>query len=243
MALGITSIYPTSGPTTGGQTVTITGTDLNTVTTVTIGGTAVTSIELINAFQLRAVTPAHTAGAASAVVIGDGSTTQTLAASYTYAASSSSETLTSTLARDKRVDVNTGTTEAPVWTQVRAVTTMQETITPTMQDDSDYDSNGWGSSAKTMLAWGLTMTVARKIGVESGNYDPGQEKIRAAHDKFGADGVVQIRSYNRDGSGPGKQGYAHVGWEPQGGGPDALETVNVTLTGQGERVEIPNPAA
>jgi hypothetical protein len=81
------------------------------------------------------------------------------------------------------------------------------------------------------------------VGVTSGNYDPGQEKLRAAHDKFGPDGIVQVRSYNRDGTGPGKQGYAHVGWEPQGGDSAALETVNVTLTGQGERVEIPNPAA
>lgn len=242
MALAITGVSPTSGSTLGGTTVYITGTDLDTVTGVTFGGTAATAYEIEGETLIQAVTPAHAAGAVD-VVLTDGETPVTLAGGYTYAAPSSTEVLTSTLARKMRVDVNTGTSESPSWTQVRAITTMQTAITPTMQDDSDYDSDGWGSQAKTMLAWSLTMTVARKVGVSSGDYDPGQERLRQAHDKFGAEGVVEVRWYDRNGGAEAYSGFAHVSWEPQGGATDALDTVNVTLTGQGARETIVNPAA
>lgn len=242
MALTITGVYPATGSTLGGDTVTVSGTDLNTVTTCTVGGTTAPDFEILSAKFLRILTPAGSVGTAN-IVLGDGSTTVTLTAQYTYAVPTSDATLTSTLARKVRIDVNTGTAESPAWTQVRAITTLQAPISPTMQDDSDYDSDGWGSQAKTMLAWSLTATISRKVGAVSGTYDPGQEKIRAAHDQFGAAGLVQVRWYDREGGPEAYTGYAHVGWEPQGGGPDALDTVNVTLTGQGKRTTITNPAA
>jgi hypothetical protein len=37
--------------------------------------------------------------------------------------------------------------------------------------------------------------------------------------------------------------FATVTWSPDGGGMDALSTVSVTLTGQGERKAITHPAA
>ncbi|OPC83005.1 hypothetical protein B4N89_20545 [Embleya scabrispora] len=242
MALTITGVYPATGSTLGGDTITVSGTDLNTVTTVTVGGTAAPDFEILNAKFLRILTPPGTAGTAN-IVLGDGSTTVTLTAQYTYAAPTSDAVLTSTLARKFRIDVNTGTAGSPIWTQVRAITTMATPISPTMQDDSDYDSDGWGSQAKTMLAWSITATLSRKVGATSGNYDPGQEKIRSAHDQFGPDGLVQLRWYDRTGGPEAYTGFAHVGWEPQGGDAPALDTVNLTLTGQGKRTTIANPAA
>lgn len=242
MALTITGVSPTTGPNTGGTLVTITGTDLNTVTTLTIGGTAAPDFEIVGPTLIRALTPVHANGAVS-IVIGDGSTTQTLASSFTYANPAVDATLTATNARKWRCDVNTGAIGSPVWTQVRAITAFQPTVTPTLQDDSDYDSDGWGADAKTMLKWGLTATISRKLGVTSGNYDPGQERIRAAHDKFSVDGVVQVRWYDREGGPEAYTGFAQVSWEPQGGGTDAVDTVNITLSGQGARTEIINPAA
>jgi len=242
MALAITGVYPATGSTLGGDTLTVSGTDIDTVTTCTVGGTAAPDIEILSETLLRVLTPAHAAGTA-AIVLGDGSTTVTLAGQYTYVVPTGDATLTSTLARKFRIDVNAGTAGAPVWTQVRAITTMATPISPTMQDDSDYDSDGWGSSAKTMLAWSLTATLSRKVGATSGDYDPGQERIRQAHDQFGPAGLVQVRWYDREGGPEAYTGYAHVGWEPQGGDTSALDTVNVTLTGQGKRTAITNPAA
>ncbi len=64
----VTAINPNSGPTTGGQGVTITGTNFTGATGVTIGGTAATGVTVVNATTITATTPAHAAGTASVVV-------------------------------------------------------------------------------------------------------------------------------------------------------------------------------
>lgn len=153
------------------------------------------------------------------------------------------EQLISTLARKFRVDVDTSATAAPAWLQVRAVQTFKPTINNTMVDDADMDSDGWGSDAKTGMKWALELGLLRKVGLTSGSYDPGQEAIRAAADDFGPDAVVHVRWYDRNGGPEAYEGYAQVGWSPNGGGPTALDIVAVTLSGNGARKPIANPTA
>lgn len=57
------AISPTSGSTTGGTAVTITGSGFINGASVKIGGVAATSVAFVNATTLTAVTPAGTAGA------------------------------------------------------------------------------------------------------------------------------------------------------------------------------------
>jgi predicted outer membrane repeat protein len=65
----VTGISPTIGPTAGGTSVTITGTNfLNGVTTVSIGGTAATSVVVVSATSITAITPPGTAGYQDVVV-------------------------------------------------------------------------------------------------------------------------------------------------------------------------------
>jgi hypothetical protein len=60
----VTGVAPTSGPDTGGTSVTITGTGFDSgVTNVTFGGTAATGVTFVNATTITATTPAHAAGA------------------------------------------------------------------------------------------------------------------------------------------------------------------------------------
>ncbi len=56
----VTAVAPTSGPSTGGTTVTITGTGFTAASTVNFGNTAATSVTFITATQLTAVDPAGT---------------------------------------------------------------------------------------------------------------------------------------------------------------------------------------
>lgn len=154
-----------------------------------------------------------------------------------------SEQLVATLARKFAVDVNTGTSADPTWTRVRAITGLSPTVDSNMEDDSDYDSDGWGSSVKTGMTWSLELTVARKVGFESRAFDPGQEKLREAADKFGPAGSVQIRWYDRDGGAEAYSGLATVAYAPGGGAYTALDTATITLTGQGARTTITNPIA
>ncbi|MFE6072931.1 IPT/TIG domain-containing protein [Paenibacillus sp. NPDC057886] len=79
----IASVSPTSGPTTGGTTVTLTGTNLTGVTGVTFGGRAATSVTVISATQITATAPPGTAGAIIIAVTTPGGSA-TLTGGYTY---------------------------------------------------------------------------------------------------------------------------------------------------------------
>lgn len=238
MAITITGITPASGPTTGGTNHLITGTQLDTVTGVTIGGAAVTAFTALSATLMRVTAPAGSAGAVN-VVLNPGAITGT--GIFTFAAPTT-EPLVSTLARKWKLDVNTGTVGSPVWVPVRGMGELKTTVESNMEDDSDYDSNGWASETKTQLKWGLEAKVLRKKGVTSGNYDPGQEKLRASSDQFGSPGTPQVRWYTDDGGPEAYSGLASVSWEPEGGEAKDLDTVTVKLSGNGLRTLITNPA-
>lgn len=155
------------------------------------------------------------------------------------------EALVATLARKWAIDVDTkaeGDTVAE-WTRVRAINELKPTIDSSLEDDSDYDSDGWTSQTKTSMGWKLEMKMVRKVGFETKAPDPGQEKVRLAADQFGVDGTVHVRWYDRDGGPEAYEGYGTVTWAPDGGGVAALDTASCTITGQGARTAIDNPAA
>lgn len=80
----ITTLSPTSGPTSGGTAVTITGTNLDTTDSVTFDG-APAPFSVINATTLSAVTPPGTAGAAD-VVVTNPAGSDTAVGAFTYVA-------------------------------------------------------------------------------------------------------------------------------------------------------------
>ena len=63
----LTSVTPASGPTSGGTSVTLTGTDLSTVTGVTFDGNSA-AFTVINSTQVVSYTPAGTAGDVDVVI-------------------------------------------------------------------------------------------------------------------------------------------------------------------------------
>ena len=80
----LTAVSPASGPTTGGTAVTLTGTNFAAGATVTIGGTAATSVVVASATSITAVTPAGAAGARDVRVTSGGqSVTRTGGFTYT----------------------------------------------------------------------------------------------------------------------------------------------------------------
>jgi len=243
MAIAISGIYPPTGVITGGTVHHITGTDLDDVTEIIINGVTVPTSQwqALSTTLIKLTTPAFSATGAGNVVLNPGAVTLTSGFTVT-AATASDEQLVSTLARKFRLEVNTGTVSAPVWTLVRGITEFTPSSDPTMEDDGDYDSDGWGSSTKTAQTWSLAVTLGRKVGVESGNYDPGQEYLRVRDGQFGSASVVQVRWYDRNGGPEAYMGYASVQWADGGGPNTALATATVTLSGQGKRYDIVNPA-
>ncbi|WP_285597436.1 IPT/TIG domain-containing protein [Kineosporia sp. NBRC 101731] len=83
----ITAVAPVRGPTAGGTTVTITGTNLTAATAVSFGGTAATGFSVDSATQITAVAPAGSAGQVDVrVTTVGGQSTVVTADQYTYVA-------------------------------------------------------------------------------------------------------------------------------------------------------------
>jgi PKD repeat protein len=78
-----TGITPSSGSTSGGTFVTITGANLTTTTGVTFDGIAATGITVVNDNTITTTTPAHAAGAVTVIVTTPGGTA-TGTNAYTY---------------------------------------------------------------------------------------------------------------------------------------------------------------
>lgn len=156
-----------------------------------------------------------------------------------------SEDKISTLARKFKVEVMPGDADlsAEDWTPVRGVQEFTPSKEDNLEDDSDYDSDGWTSQTRTGQSWALEVKCARKASGEGSDlkYDEGQEIIRKASDQFGIDGTVLVRWYNRNGGDEAYQGRAMAGFTDDGGSTTALSTATVTLTGTGARKRIENP--
>ncbi len=83
----ITAVSPTSGPMSGGTTITITGKNFTPTTTVSVGGISATSVVVSNATTLTAVTPAYVSGQLTKdISINNGNSNATLSSSFTYIA-------------------------------------------------------------------------------------------------------------------------------------------------------------
>lgn len=144
------------------------------------------------------------------------------------------------------------TISAGLWVKVRGIKNLVAAVATTMQDDSDYDSNGWGSQTATKLAWTLTLTLARKTTLTGGNwstgapkaqYDVGQEALRSIASTLGDSNTIPVRWCEMDSSVrvEAYTGNATVNWTEAGGPMDALDDVNVVLDGQGARTAITHP--
>ena len=83
-APAITGISPTSGPESGGTTVTITGTDFSAATDVELGNTPATSFHLDGSTQITATAPAGTGTVDVTVATPNGTSPTTDADQYTY---------------------------------------------------------------------------------------------------------------------------------------------------------------
>ncbi|WKX70050.1 phage tail tube protein [Streptomyces sp. XD-27] len=146
------------------------------------------------------------------------------------------------LARRYRLELDMGTEHAPRWTLVPGITEFTPKIEPTQQDVSTYDTEGWVEQAVTMLAWSIEATIAHRAHPKTGAFNAAQEALRKASMRFGAESYVRVRYYDRNGADDAYEGTALVTWEPEGGGPDEVDTIEVTLTGSGALTPICNPA-
>jgi len=91
----VTAVSPNAGPTTGGTSVTITGTNLTGATAVKFGSTNATNVVVVSATSITATSPAGSAGAVDVTVTTLGGTSATSGADqFTYAVRQTTPTAT-----------------------------------------------------------------------------------------------------------------------------------------------------
>jgi IPT/TIG domain/Family of unknown function (DUF5719)/Fibronectin type III domain len=90
----LTSVSPTSGPTTGGTTITLTGTNFVSGATVRVGGVAATNVVFSSATQVTARTPAGTAGARDVQITNPNGQSATRTGAFTYTTTTGALTAT-----------------------------------------------------------------------------------------------------------------------------------------------------
>ena len=90
----ISTISPTSGPTTGGTSVTISGTGFAAGATVKFGTTSATNVNVVGSTTITAVAPSHASGAVNVVVTNPGGQSATSTNGYSYTTSGTAPTVT-----------------------------------------------------------------------------------------------------------------------------------------------------
>jgi hypothetical protein len=118
------SVSPASGPSLGGTSVTITGTGFQTGATVTFGGTALTSVSVVNATTITGTTASHAAGAVDVLVRNPDGQSGKCAGCYTFVATPPViSNVQSSVAPNRRNATITWTTNIPADGQVEYGTT------------------------------------------------------------------------------------------------------------------------
>ena len=124
------------------------------------------------------------------------------------------------------------------WIQVKGMSNFVPSIDSTVQDMSDYDTNGWGSDAVTFRKFKLSGNLNRNK--YAGSFDAGQEALRSAAENLTP---IHVRWYQRTSGGLAYEGWVLVQWDDQGGDAPGLSQVSFTALGQGARSTIANPFA
>ena len=154
----LTGINPTSGPTGGGTSVTITGTNLTGAIAVTIGGAACTALSANTATSITCTTPAGTAGARDVIVTtGGGSATGSGLFTYLASISPSTQTLNGT--------VGTAITPSTALTPIGFGGVVTYAISPSLPtglslNTSTGDISGTPTASQASAAYTITGTGA-----------------------------------------------------------------------------------
>lgn len=122
--------------------------------------------------------------------------------------------------------------EPTSWTRVKGITEFTPpAVEKNLEDDSSFDSDGWGSQLATGLSWTAEGTV--KLPRASLTADPGQEILRAAGNCLAEDGLVHVRITDRTEPTAGRTGIADATFTDNGGPRTDIKTAAFSLAGRG----------
>lgn len=137
-------------------------------------------------------------------------------------------------------DINTGTVETPVWSNVPDITGLTPNATPKLKDGTTYANKGSTSQSKTGEDFTLAIQV-KGVKDETGEFQAELIALIEAADAVGGDNVLGYRYYHATSPSLAYEGTASVNWSRANTGNDDLEFFSFDLAGQGDRKKITNP--
>lgn len=152
----------------------------------------------------------------------------------------------SQLQRKWRWQVNTGSTAVKVWTTVIGLENFAFVPTPVIQEDDDYEADGWQGDEVTALKWAISATVKQKGDVDTIQPNAAHERLRQASLflLYPDQKVVEMRVYDRFGGPEAFELTGYVNRTPSGGGMTDLEKVQYEIgphSSSPQAVQITNP--
>ncbi|MBP2331222.1 hypothetical protein JOF56_011607 [Kibdelosporangium banguiense] len=139
------------------------------------------------------------------------------------------------LTRFNRIQVNTGTEEAPNWVLVRGLSTIELSIEPNEVDTSDFDSEGWDGSVTTHRKWSLSLQGQDGYtGPDNAQIDdPGQAHLKTKGLLTGPEAYTFVRFYRIDNN-QGYTGRVTSNYSGTGGEVKSVSPFTCPLTGDGQ---------
>lgn len=137
-----------------------------------------------------------------------------------------------TLARNFPVEINTGTSETPVWTRIESLETVTFNVSKTDAETNNFDNAGWTSHIVAMR--GLEITVAGQVSLDpvTKSPSPGQAAVEALGRAVDQDAFKEFRVRR-----PGGKAVAFTAsamCNPTGGGTNEAAKWTATLKSNGE---------
>lgn len=127
------------------------------------------------------------------------------------------------------------------WANLPDINSLAPTNAPKQKDRTTYANKGQTKNTKRGSDFSMTVSV---LGIrdDTGEFQPALVALLAAAEADGDDNNVAYRYYHATSPSLAWEGTAGVNWTRANTGVDDDEWFDFTLTGQGDRVKITNPA-
>lgn len=146
--------------------------------------------------------------------------------------------MVSNLARRLKLDVSS---DGVTWLPFLGIHDFAVKENSTIQDVTDFDTNGFVSKEKTIT--GAVLTVKARRPITAGAWSPGQELVRTAGQfQFGSAVRLYVRWYDRNNQPEAFTAYAIVQWSVSKSSVADVEELTATFDTDGTISSIANPA-
>ena len=176
------AIAPSTGPTTGGTAVTITGTGFSAGATVKLGGTNATNVTVASSTSITATTPAHTAGVKDVQVTNTDNQSGTLTSGFTYTSTPSETVLLADDFNDNSLDPSKWTVMFPTGTPpvTEQAQQIRMTLAPNTAGYNGVSSNSTFDVTGKMVQVEVAQAVSQAGWAEKTAMNRGQVLYRVA---------------------------------------------------------------